>query len=182
MIITKNKNNIITILFVFTLSLLPIYIYLFNNDDISSRIDIVKKCLSGSDTSLLKDENVNLEFDIEKYIYLSDELNRNSVEQDNRNKCAVEALGLPKNSNDVEIIMRSLISAAKSDKNVQVACHEIGHELGMRTWRELGKPGLVLGLELCTYGFYHGYMRAAIVSSGGASRIPFLVDFCKKQA
>jgi len=181
-IITKNKNNIIKILFVITLSLLPIYIYLFNNEDISSRIEIVKKCLSGSDTSLLKDENVNLEFDIEKYIYLSDELNRNSVEQDNRNKCAVEALGLPKNSNDVEIIMRSLISAAKTDKNVQVACHEIGHELGMRTWRELGKPGLVLGLELCTYGFYHGYMRAAIESSGGASRIPFLVDFCKKQA
>lgn len=177
-----NKVKVIILAITLLFAFIPIYLISADNGNLENRIEIVKKCLIGSDISKLNNGGNSAEFDIESFIYLSDTLNKSSKEQDKRNICAVEALGLPKNSYEVEIIMKSLINAAKSDKNVQVACHEIGHELGMRTWRELGKDGLVMGLELCTYGFYHGYMRAAIESDGGEERIPFLVDFCKKQA
>jgi len=179
--IFKNKKNYLLILAPI-LSILPIFLFTNNDLSIEKRIEIVKKCLHGSDTTSLSDKNSNLNFDIESTSYFSNELAEQDKKQEERNACAVVALGLPKDRKDVEIIMRSLISAAKTDKNVQVACHEIGHELGMRTWRKLEKDGLVLGLELCTYGYYHGYMRAAIESTGGESRIPFLVDFCKQQA
>lgn len=153
---------------------------------IDKRISFVKKCLEGSETGKFtpdeKKELYDKNFSIENFSIVDQNSSNDSKEQDKRNKCAVEALGLPKTDLDVEKIMSSLFKAAQSDINVQVACHEIGHELGMRTWRELGTKGLVLGLELCTYGFYHGYMRAAIESSGGETRVPFLVNFCKNQA
>jgi hypothetical protein len=180
----------ITYLF-FLLTLLSTFILFLVQDEskdlgISKRISYVKKCLEGSETRKLsteeKKEIYDKNFAIETFSIADQNSSNDSKEQDKRNQCAVDALGLPKNDNDVEKIMSSLFEAAQEDINVQVACHEIGHELGMRTWRELGNEGLVLGLELCTYGFYHGYMRAAIESSGGETRVPFLVNFCKNQA
>ena len=180
----------LTYLFIL-LTLCSVFILFFAQGEsrdlgIDKRISYVKKCLEGSETRKLsaeeKKEIYDKNFAIETFSIADQNSSNDSKEQDKRNQCAVEALGLPKSDGDVENIMSSLFEAAQEDINVQVACHEIGHELGMRTWRELGTQGLVLGLELCTYGFYHGYMRAAIESSGGESRVPFLVDFCKNQA
>ena len=182
-------KKIIYLFFIMTiLSVVTLFYAQVGSKDLSidKRISYVKKCLEGSETGKLtpdeKKELYDKNFAIENFSIADQNSSNESKEQDKRNKCAVEALGLPKTDLDVEKIMSSLFKAAQSDINVQVACHEIGHELGMRTWRELGTKGLVLGLELCTYGFYHGYMRAAIESSGGETRVPFLVNFCKNQA
>ncbi len=142
---------------------------------IEKRIELVKACLIDKSKSSVEEK-------APVYDVTSDVWSDNVDAQTIRNQCAVEALGLPRDGQDVSAIMTSLINAAGEDEDVQVACHEIGHELGMRTWRELGPEGLVLGLELCTYGFYHGYMRAAITSEGGRDRVPFLVKFCDLQA
>jgi hypothetical protein len=145
---------------------------------IDKRIELVKECLSGGDEEV---DGVSSEKE-PVYDVTSDEWSMNSGAQTVRNRCAVDALGLPRDGEEVTAIMTSLIAAAEADPEVQTACHEIGHELGIRTWNELQSEGLVLGLELCTYGYYHGFMRAAITSAGGKDRVGLLVDFCNRQA
>ena len=142
---------------------------------VSERIDRMISCLSSDEIS----SNGRSDLTIDQGSALTLELNN---EQWQRVECAVAALGVPRNGVEVEKIMKSVIMASKQDEDVMVACHEVGHELGGVTWRKLRESGLVLGLELCTYGYYHGYMREAIVTKDGDKRVPFLVEFCDKQA
>jgi hypothetical protein len=141
---------------------------------IAVRIERVEKCLEPKPGEVVDKELI--------YDTQGVAANEAAKIQSVKNQCAVKALGIPTSADEVYAIISSLINAAKKSENVQVACHEIGHELGGLTWKKLREKGLVLGLELCTYGFYHGYMRAAITSENGKSRVPFLVDFCGKQA
>jgi hypothetical protein len=142
---------------------------------VQERIARMITCLSSDGPA----SNGRADLSLDQGSALTQQLNN---EQWQRVECAVAALGVPRDGVEVERIMKSVIAASQKDEDVMVACHEVGHELGRVSWRELDKSGLVLGLELCTYGYYHGYMREAIVSENGDSRVPFLVEFCDKQA
>jgi len=142
---------------------------------VSERIDRMITCLSSDDAA----SNGRADLTLDQGSALTQQLNN---EQWRRVECAVAALGVPRDGVEVEKIMKSVIAASEKDEDVMVACHEVGHELGRVSWRELRQSGLVLGLELCTYGYYHGYMREAIVTKDGDERVPFLVDFCDEQA
>lgn len=142
---------------------------------VAERIDRMITCLDSKDAG----SNGRADLTIDQGSDIVRDLNN---VQWARVECSVAAVGVPTSGTEVGNIMTAIIEASNRNEDVMVACHEVGHELGRVSWTKLQEEGLVLGLELCTYGYYHGYMREAVTSENGASRVPFLVKFCDEQA
>jgi hypothetical protein len=97
--------------------------------------------------------------------------------------CAYLTVPMPESLEQVRMLLDTVESAARENRNARSACHDIVHEIGTKTWRSLGEESLQVGLDSCGYGYYHGVMRESILKEADRQRgVDRLRGLCDAQS
>lgn len=83
-------------------------------------------------------------------------------------------------SRGLNTALDQVVKIANSDKNFAETCHQTMHDLGLAEYNVYQKTGKITPSDkfnYCNYGFYHSFMEAMILSTGG---IDAAKNFCDK--
>jgi hypothetical protein len=66
---------------------------------------------------------------------------------------------------DIENVVISINNLRKTDQELNIACHQITHILGVQAYQKHQAASLITGYKTCQEGYYHGLMSEVINST-----------------
>lgn len=66
---------------------------------------------------------------------------------------------------DIENVVISINNLRKTDQELNIACHQITHILGVQAYQKHQAASLISGYKTCQEGYYHGLMSEVINST-----------------
>jgi len=100
-------------------------------------------------------------------------------------KCLNDISRNIKKVESLEEIVKNIVKATNQNNKHNYLCHDFLHELGSYGYLKFKQKSLILGLDSCGWGYYHGAMLMSlknISSNQIADKITELKEFCYKLA
>ena len=82
-----------------------------------------------------------------------------------KNTCYHANLNKNLSLKDIENVVISINNLRKTDQELNIACHQITHILGVQAYQKHQAASLISGYKTCQEGYYHGLMSEVINST-----------------
>lgn len=93
--------------------------------------------------------------------------------------CAIDIYGQPKNLNQLDLMISTLIEYSKDDPYIRNICHDVLHEMGLKAWNKYEEKILKTNYFSCGMGFIHGAFSQAFSDPSNQSKnLTLLSEFC----
>ena len=86
-----------------------------------------------------------------------------------------------KNLNDSTLQVKNIVKLINNNKKYNYLCHDILHALGGIANKKYKNKSLIIGLDSCGWGYYHGAMQESLRGSDASrvkEKVTDLKDFC----
>lgn len=95
--------------------------------------------------------------------------------------CVSSTYSKAKTTEENQMILDTIVAAAKKNQRVRSACHDVLHEMGSDAWLSFKQEALVGTDVSCGMGYYHGAMREVLRTSGNQrADLDALRLFCER--
>jgi hypothetical protein len=85
-----------------------------------------------------------------------------------------------KSITDIEKNVKNLVNAANSTKRFNYLCHDFLHEIGTFAYSSFREESLIVGLDSCGWGYYHGAMLMSLSGNSDYNNIEEKIENLKK--
>ena len=93
--------------------------------------------------------------------------------------CAIDIYGQPKNLNQLDLMVKTLIEYSNDDPYIRNICHDVLHEMGLDAWNKYENKILKTNYFSCGMGFIHGaFSQAFSQQSNQSKNLTLLTEFC----
>lgn len=100
--------------------------------------------------------------------------------QDNQNECYTQYVIKTLKTSGLTAALKTVSTIADQDVEFSQSCHTTMHEIGKLAYETYKKSGTIEisdKLSYCNFGFYHSFIEAMIVDTGGVEKAE---DFCNQ--
>jgi len=96
-----------------------------------------------------------------------------------RIQCAIDIYGEPKNLNQLNMMIETLVEYSNDNPYIRNICHDILHEMGIKAWNNYQDKILKTNYYSCGMGFIHGaFSQAFSDKSNQNENLTLLSEFC----
>jgi len=93
--------------------------------------------------------------------------------------CAIDIYGQPKNLNQLDLMIETLIEYSNDNPYIRNICHDVLHEMGLKAWNKYENKILKTNYFSCGMGFIHGAFSQAFSDISNQSKnLNLLTEFC----